>query len=401
MNVSRQAFALSAVLVAAWPSWASGQVGPLAQRDVELQRRVEQRAAEVRRLRAENAAIAAEAAAIEARDAAAGKTSPTAEDPSDIEDVTLAPEPALDPQQIRFDLKDGSILIGKPTVDKIALETRFGQLQIPIQEIRSFKPGLSSQPELSEKIGDLIENLGSEDYAERERAKQGLLKLGAPVAAELRAKQNDSNVERARHIKELLAEFDKAGSDAGASENTQNWIRPDTVVTTDFTVLGKISPQSFNIVNQYGQLTVQLADIRTASRGIAARPEINRSLSVDSQHLAQRGFKDSGVRVQRGDRVKLSASGTIIMTPWGGAASTPDGGQNFGWYRQNEIPGGALIAKVGDSGAEMKIGSSHAFENRDRKRKGHVLRAGIRTRRPDSEPPERSDRIPPLQRACF
>ena len=62
------------------------------------------------------------------------------------------------------------------------------------------------------------------------------------------------------------------------------------------------------------------------------------------------------------DRVTISASGTITMSPWGSnAASGPDGMPNYGWYVPNSIPGGALVYKIGDKGQVTKAGTKTSF----------------------------------------
>jgi len=49
------------------------------------------------------------------------------------------------------------------------------------------------------------------------------------------------------------------------------------------------------------------------------------------------------------------------MTPWGQAVSTPEGASNFGWYVEGQIPGGALVAAIGDEGEVFKIGNRLTF----------------------------------------
>jgi hypothetical protein len=73
-------------------------------------------------------------------------------------------------------------------------------------------------------------------------------------------------------------------------------------------------------------------------------------------------MKDSGIRLEKGDRVTITADGTIMMTPWGNqAVSSPEGSPNYGWYVQNRIAGGALVGKVGSSGTVFRIGSKYSF----------------------------------------
>ncbi len=89
---------------------------------------------------------------------------------------------------------------------------------------------------------------------------------------------------------------------------------------------------------------------------------MRKSVQVPGDNLVQRSFKNSGIKVEAGDKITLKADGSIIMSPWGGEqTSSPEGGANFGWYIPNQIYGGALVAKIGDKGAVFKVGSKHSF----------------------------------------
>jgi len=271
-------------------------------------------------------------------------------------------DPPLHPRQVLLNLRDGSVITGKLTIDKITVATEFGELIVPIDKIQSFTPGLDSHPELGAKVADLIEKLGSDDYKVREETHKVLAKMGPSVRAELARRKDDENAERKRHIQQLLAQFDEMAEDeedefGEEGGGAKAWIRDDTVVTTEFTIVGKIAPTKFQVESKYGPLAVQLGDIRMGEREIATIEAISRKISVPGTNLVQKSFKSSGIRVEKGDKITVRADGQIVMTPWGSNyISTPDGGPNFGWYVANEIYGGALVAKIG-SGKVMKVGS--------------------------------------------
>jgi len=89
---------------------------------------------------------------------------------------------------------------------------------------------------------------------------------------------------------------------------------------------------------------------------------VRKTVSVDGTNLAQRTFKNTGIRVQAGDKISLKADGSIVMSPWGSNASAgPDGAPNYGWYVPNQIPGGSLIARIGDKGSVFKVGRQSNF----------------------------------------
>jgi hypothetical protein len=280
-------------------------------------------------------------------------------------EVTRRPVVPLGPKHIRLHLFDGSVISGDLSVSEITVDTSFGKLIVPIDKIRSFTPGLDSNPKQVEELTALINSLGSDDYKTREQAHKDLAAMGMKVRKELEAYVNSENAEIKRHVTEIIKELEAAAEEQGDDEEAtaeEPWIRLDTVVTTDFTVVGKVSPPEFSIQSKYGPLNIKLADVKMAAREVAARESLRKTVTVDGSNLAQRTFKSSGIRVEAGDKITVRADGNIIMSPWGSNAATgPDGAPNYGWYIPNQIPGGALVARIGDKGQIFKVGRQSTF----------------------------------------
>lgn len=298
--------------------------------------------------------------------AAAENPKPTDESTDEAAiDVPRATAPPLGPRHIRLHLLDGSVISGDLSVSEISVDTAFGKLVVPIGRLRSFTPGLDSNTKLSEKIEMLIKNLGSDDYQTREQAHKDLAAMGRSVQKELQRFVSDDNAEIKRHVGEIQKEIDEQAEERADDEDApaeQPWIRLDTVVTSDFTVLGQVSPKEFQIQSKYGPLTVALADVKQAERETVVRESLRKSITVEGANLAQRTFKSSGIRVQVGDKISVKAEGSIVMSPWGGnSASGPDGAANYGWYLPNQIPGGALVARIGEKGTIFKVGRQSNF----------------------------------------
>jgi hypothetical protein len=92
------------------------------------------------------------------------------------------------------------------------------------------------------------------------------------------------------------------------------------------------------------------------------KEEFAKNVTVDGTNVVQMRFKESGLKVERGDKISVKADGQLILTPWGSdAQSTPDGAQNYGWYINNQIAMGALVGKIGKSGSVFKVGSNSSF----------------------------------------
>lgn len=323
------------------------------------------------RQKAERAELAAAALAqvelvADAPAEAATEPAEKPEEPAAVETTEQpAPKPAVEqapPGTLRFHLMDGSIITGKLETDTLPIKTEFGDLIVPITKIDSFAPGLDSHPKLDQKIGELIKQLGAPDAGMRDQAQAELIGFGKGLIHELSQYADDSDAERKVRIatitEELFGQEDSFGIEAGPSVSL---VRLDTIVTAQFTVAGSIQQETFNIQSKFGKLEVKLADIKAAERLTSQAPEIRRSVDVSGTDMAGRNMKNTGIKVNRGDRIIISAEGQITMSPWGSNTITgPDGMPNNGMYTGN-IPMGALAGKIGDKGEEFLVGSKSSF----------------------------------------
>jgi len=274
-----------------------------------------------------------------------------------------AQEPASGPAPLRIHLMDGSVLTGQLTLVDLEVETDYGKLVVPVTAIRSFTPGLGSHPEIGARFELLVRNLASENFPTRESAQKELLKFGPQIRPSLELKLKDEkDLEARKRITSLLEDL-SAESEGEESETAHaGWIERDTVETTHFTIVGKIVPQALTIASKYGELKVTLKDIRKGQTTIIDREDLRKTVGVDGLHIVWTSFFDSGIRLQRGDEIKVNADGNVTMTPWGPQAiSTPDGSQNYGWYIPNQIAAGALVGRIGTNGRIFKVGSKAEF----------------------------------------
>jgi hypothetical protein len=294
---------------------------------------------------------------------------PTGTKPAGRPADNVPPAPAaavkpLPPDFIKLYLMDGTVIPGRLSTKEIAVETQFGNLSVPVANIKSITPGLHSHPALAKEVSDLIADLGAGNYNDRERAQQALIKMGPAVRVELEKHQNNDDVERRNRVKAILTEFDQLAEgldEADSSDAFPTFNERDTIETTEFTIVGKIVPQSFAVKSPYGELNIKLADIRKGVRELGKDEDLQRSFAVDASHLAVRGALNTNLRIARGDVVTVTADGTLTMTPWGNnAVATPEGAQNYGWYIPGQIPSGALVGKIGNENFR-KFGSKTTF----------------------------------------
>lgn len=276
-------------------------------------------------------------------------------------------KPPVNPRAVKLLMHDGSIIAGDLDIEEIKVTTEFGVLTVPISKIVSFTPGLDSNKQLSDQIAAKCKDLASDDYKTREQAHKDLVAMGQRVVMELDPLLDSDNAEVKRHVNEILKEIEAQAEDQGADDEQEGkkeetWIRGDTIETVDFTVVGKVSPPKFAMKTKFGMLMVELGDVRRAERSFDVKELARKSFGVSGQNLVQRQMKNSSLRVEAGDRIQVSAEGHVILTPWGSnAMSGPDGAQNYGWYIANQIPAGALCARIGEKGEIFKVGSKSTF----------------------------------------
>jgi len=286
----------------------------------------------------------------------------TVETDEDEPDLSPAPDP-IDPDIVRLSLMDGSIITGKLSVRELDIETPYGKLTAPVRDLRSFTPGLINHPELAKQIRDLVDGLGAEQFDVREKSQRGLLKLGKPVRAELEKRANDPDHERRTRIRAILDEFDEEADDDDEPGANLALLDRDQVETSEFTIVGRILTPTLSITSHYGPMTVKISDVRRADRDAPRRSEVRKLVGVDGNCIVSKMMKDTKIHLERGDRVTITAEGSIIMAPWGnGATCSPDGAGNYGWYLPGQIPSGALVGVIGRGDSVFKIGSKATFK---------------------------------------
>ncbi len=307
------------------------------------------------------------AGAVRRRPGVKPAVAPSSKDRSEEADGETTEEPAepVDPELIKLYLMDGSVISGKLSVKQIDVETQYGQLTVPITELRSFTPGLISHPDLNKQIFDLIDALGSDQFEQREKSQKALVKLGRPVRGELEKRSKDADNERRTRIKAILDEFDEQADSEDEESRASTpaiLLQRDQIETNEFTAVGRITTPTLTVASLYGPLTVKLADVRRGQRDAVRKSDIRKTVTVDSSFFVQQSMKDTKIRLERGDLVSITADGTLTLPPWGnGASCGPDGAGNYGWYIQGTIPIGALVGVVGNGDGVFKVGSKNTF----------------------------------------
>ncbi len=269
------------------------------------------------------------------------------------------PAPPVDPGVLRFHLVDGSVLIGKSATKSLDIETRFGKLTVPLEKIRWLRPGYEQQPARKARIAQLFDQLGDDDPVKRKPAATELIGMGTGLRPELERFFKDANTNRAteaRVVYEKIAE--QAGENDQGPFERQALSAMDAIVTTEFSMLGRVAHASLTIANEYGTFNLPIGQVKFIDRGGTVEQRAG-SFTVNEQNIIGRQWASTKIHVDKGDKIILRASGQLQVPRFGtGAVSGPDGAANYGWYINGKIPTGALIVRVGASGEILKAGQS-------------------------------------------
>lgn len=273
-------------------------------------------------------------------------------------------KPKIAKKYVRFHMWDGSIVGGEVQIDTITVSTEFGPLEVPIEEIKRFYPGLNSFPELTSKIEKLVQDLGDKNFEVREKSKRELGTMGLQIYHEINRLDDGGSAERKKRIAEIKKaigeELESLVEDGRESDPlNQPLIRGDKVQTELFSIVGKIKQEEFVLTSKFGELTVKLADVRMADRAFMETSQVvKKKCDIDGHAFFQKNTYSTRIRLKKGDKVSINADGVIQWTNWS-TSSTPEGLSNQGKYQN--IQGGTLCARVGSAGKVIKIGKKGSF----------------------------------------
>ncbi|QEG21151.1 hypothetical protein [Mariniblastus fucicola] len=288
---------------------------------------------------------------------------------------SLKPDsPLVDPQFLRFEMWDGTVVSGIVSIPAIDVETEFGNLQIPIDRLVDFRPGLVSLPELRAKVEGLVEQLGDREFKTRESAHRELVAMGPMLAGMIPDLDDGGDAERKKHLVKIKEEvegmLDEDDGEEGVGSQ-QGISHGDRIQTPDFAIVGKIVQKEFQVKSKIGDLRIMLGDVKRSDRGVIEKSQsLRKTVSVPGTTFFQKKPLSTKIRLSKGDKVTITATGIVQWTNWSQSAS-PDGLPNQGNW--NGISNGALAARIGSDGTVISVGSDHSF----RAEKSGVLYLGI------------------------
>jgi len=243
-------------------------------------------------------------------------------------------------------LRSGTTLVGTLQPTEWRVTTAFGVLTVPVAEIRRVRFGRRSQPERLARVEESVKSRAAANPERRDHARAEIVQEGLFAVQSLReASKTHDDPEVRRIATDILKEMDPSEEDVVPDD--------DQVDTVRFSVLGQIELEAFKVdVPELGPLVVRRGDVE---RVHSVAPDDSRKLTIGGSSVWPNGWLDTKIRVEKGEKLKISATGSILFPQWG-QAFTPDGNQNMGMM--NGMMVGTLAGRVGSKGAMFRIGSN-------------------------------------------
>lgn len=264
------------------------------------------------------------------------------------------------PPAIKLTLADGTVLRGTLANESIALQTAYGQLQIPVSDIRAIHFAMHLSPADQKAISQAVRGLGSEVHRERELSTKLLRSMGKKSVPALRAYA--SPFERANAPGKDIEQYTRACEliyEIASNDPTVDTMREnDMIDTREFSAKGKITTEMLTIKSAtLGELAVRLPDMQHmafrsfGTFGSRVYAEFNGS-SLDT-------WLDTKLDVTSEDKIAIRATGAVELWPQtpGQYTAGPKGYNTIG--RGGLFNAGALVGKIGANGKMFFIGERY------------------------------------------
>ncbi len=256
-----------------------------------------------------------------------------------------------------FRMYDGTRISGDPKLAVLEIKTLYGVLKVPRSDLVRIRFARLKDPGLDTKIEAEIEKLKSEEFEIREKATENLRQFGIDALKLLKKATKSDDEEVKSRSEKLIKEIEEENEGQEISDDeAENPIsgQDDEVVTTAFTIKGKIVSSEFEIASKYGKLQAH----RKSIISIVFQPHSLHQAEFDfpATHLApQNNWFASKVEVTKGSPLVIEASGTIQLVNYGWSAG-PGGTRNLGGNHFKNFPPASLVAKIGKKGEPFLVG---------------------------------------------
>jgi len=161
---------------------------------------------------------------------------------------------------VTLKLRGGMITQCKLLTPSVAVETDYGTLNVPTDQILVLYHGLRTDGDGAADVKKLVDDLGNDVFDVREKAQKALIQIGTPAIPLLKEAANSDDAEVAERAAAALEAIGTGGAATATSD--------DTLVTKRFTIVGRITTKEYEIASPLGTMKVAVEKVEK----VALRP---------------------------------------------------------------------------------------------------------------------------------
>jgi hypothetical protein len=254
--------------------------------------------------------------------------------------------------EVRFG--DGSIVRMTLLQENLEVQTKYGKLTIPLQEVRRVEFGLHVPPDMNQQINQSIKRLASDVYKERDLASKDLVQVGHFAFPSLQRASRSSDQEVAYRAVSVIKQISER-----VSPDLLKLRDEDVISTAEFTVIGKITSQTIKANSpHFGDVSLKLSELRTMHmRQHGGKLDLIVDAAKHGSSLDQ--WCDTGITVDAGQRIQVTSDGSVDLWPQGPGQylAAPKGYNTAG--KGGQFMAGALVGRIGENGKAFYLGDRY------------------------------------------
>ena len=231
--------------------------------------------------------------------------------------------------ELKLTLRDGNLVSGTSKMGSVSLTTAYGKLEIPIKNVSSLDLGVTTDKETSDKVINLVKQIGNSSEQMRKSAYDELVKMDIKAVPAIQNFIYSQKYEASTYT-DYTAE--SALSELESKFDIDDNISTNDIVAIDneYTMGGTYTFDKIDLKTEYGVLSIpkeKIKHIDVLYTGSSESGEMSFKL-LGSKHISSNtngGWLKTGIMIKIGQKLNITASGEITFASLSGSKYKPDG----------------------------------------------------------------------------
>lgn len=266
---------------------------------------------------------------------------------------------------VRVNLRDGSTINGKMKTMNVEITSDYGKLIIPFADITQVTLGIVPDRKNKTKIEFQLKQLQNENETTRQNAYDELLKIGS---GEIYVIEEYMSTEAYVPLEEGTYTADELLSELKMKLGVNDLIPQDVVsFGSGYSAGGSSNLQTVSLMTDFGTLTIPRDKILSLDILYVPTEGQNNTKTFilqASKHISGNtagGWVNTGITVRKGQKITITAKGSVTLASLSNAKYTPDGPEGTAANQYNYEGAypqyGMVVYKIGDQGTATPAGS--------------------------------------------